>query len=134
MANNKNMTKAKRAKDDEFYTPYDFVAAEVERYEEQLKGKSVYCPCDDPRWSNFPRYFINKYDDLELKYIICSFVNDMDEHKNWVIKYESQGNNGMQLVYDDECKRMEEAIAVNVDLHELHTYKVITERKSGYLF
>ncbi|MXR09853.1 hypothetical protein DR092_04080, partial [Mycoplasma hyorhinis] len=31
---------------DEFYTLYEDVSAELVKYEDQLKGKAILCPCD----------------------------------------------------------------------------------------
>jgi hypothetical protein len=40
------LEKAKKAKDDEYYTMYEDISAEVPLYKEQLKGKRILCPCD----------------------------------------------------------------------------------------
>lgn len=42
----KQLEKAQKAKDDEFYTLYEDISAEVPLYKEQLKGKRILCPCD----------------------------------------------------------------------------------------
>ena len=59
---NKNLTNAKRAKNDEFYTQYGDIEKEIEAYLEYnpdvFRGKVVYCNCDDPFESNFFRYFV----------------------------------------------------------------------------
>ena len=59
-----SLRSAKRAKDDEFYTRYNTVAAELDNYADQLAGKTIFCPCDDPTWSNFVKYFVNNRDKL----------------------------------------------------------------------
>ena len=44
---NKSLAIAKINKNDEFYTQYnDGISRELEYYKEQLKGKSILCPCD----------------------------------------------------------------------------------------
>lgn len=43
---NVSLNKAKEAQEDEFYTQYEDIAAELPRYREQLKGKHIICPCD----------------------------------------------------------------------------------------
>ena len=53
MANNKNLTAAKKAKADEFYTMLTDVEKELKHYKSQFEGKIVYCNCDDPEESNF---------------------------------------------------------------------------------
>jgi hypothetical protein len=59
---NSNLTNAKRAKNDEFYTQYSDIQKEIEAYLEYdkntFKGKVVYCNCDDPYESNFFRFFV----------------------------------------------------------------------------
>lgn len=72
MASNKNMNRAKEKKDDEFYTLYSTIGKEIPYYVDQLKGKTIYCNCDDPHWSNFFRYFIYNFNKLGLRRLICS--------------------------------------------------------------
>lgn len=72
MASNKNLNRAKKNKDDEFYTLYSTIEKEIPYYEDQFRGKTVYCNCDDPHWSNFFRYFIYNFNRLGLKRLICS--------------------------------------------------------------
>ena len=56
---NKNLTNAKREKNDEFYTQYSDIQKEIESYLEYdvnaFRNKVVYCNCDDPFESNFFR-------------------------------------------------------------------------------
>ncbi|MGI6373734.1 MAG: adenine-specific methyltransferase EcoRI family protein [Patescibacteria group bacterium] len=73
---NKNLSKAKKAKNDEFYTQYIDIQKEVEAYLEYdkntFKGKVVYCNCDDPYESNFFRYFVLNFNRLGLKKLITT--------------------------------------------------------------
>jgi len=47
MANKKKqLEKPRKEKDDEYYTLYEDISAEVSKYKEQLKGKRILCPCD----------------------------------------------------------------------------------------
>ncbi len=75
MANN-NLTKAKKAKNDEFYTQFIDIQKEVEAYLEYdsdvFRGKVVYCNCDDPYESNFFRYFVLNFDRIGLKQLITT--------------------------------------------------------------
>ncbi len=75
---NKNLTSAKKAKNDEFYTQYPDIQKEIEAYLEfdpdTFKGKVVYSNCDDPFESNFFRYFALNFKRLGLKqYIATSY-------------------------------------------------------------
>jgi len=73
---NKNLTNAKKAKNDEFYTQFSDIQKEVESYLEYdpntFKGKVVYSNCDDPFESNFFRYFVLNFDRLGLKRLIST--------------------------------------------------------------
>lgn len=73
---NSNLTNAKRAKNDEFYTQYSDIQKEIEAYLEYspdvFRGKVVYCNCDDPFESNFFRYFVLNFNKLGLKQLITT--------------------------------------------------------------
>lgn len=69
---NTNLHRAKRSKDDEFYTTYETIEKEIAHYIEQFKNKTVLCNCDNPFTSNFPKYFINNFNRLGLKRLICT--------------------------------------------------------------
>ena len=68
---NKTLTKAKAAKNDEFYTQFYDIETEMEAYldynRDVFRGKTVLLPCDDPEWSNFTRYFAQNFEALGLK-------------------------------------------------------------------
>lgn len=87
-AKNTNLHKAKREANDEFYTQYDDIAKEIEHYREHLKGKVIYCNCDIPYFSNFHKYFLDNFKELELKKLI-------------VTGYVKNGN-GKCSIYDGE--------------------------------
>ena len=55
---NNNLHAAKAAKNDEFYTQLSDIEQELKHYTRHLKGKTVYCNCDDPEWSNFFRFLV----------------------------------------------------------------------------
>lgn len=46
MATARSMNASKKNIDDEFYTLYEDIAAELPNYKEQLRGKRIICPCD----------------------------------------------------------------------------------------
>lgn len=69
---NTNLHAAKRAKNDEFYTQLENIEAELWHYREHFRGKVVYCNCDDPRMSNFFRYFSLNFEALRLKRLITT--------------------------------------------------------------
>ena len=67
---NINLTNAKKAKNDEFYTLLKEVEKEVSQYD--LKGKVIYCNCDDYRYSNFVKYFKDNFEKLKIKKLIAT--------------------------------------------------------------
>ena len=61
---NKLLDNAKRNKADEFYTQLSDIEAEMKRYRNHFKGKTVFCNCDDPYESNFFKYFAMNFNFL----------------------------------------------------------------------
>ena len=85
---NETLSKAKTAKNDEFYTQYHDIEREVEAYLEYdpdvFRGKTVLLPCDDPEWSNFTRYFAQNFERLGLKKLIStSYAVESKKIKEW---------------------------------------------------
>lgn len=72
IATNKNLTKAKNEKNDEFYTILSDIERELRHYKAHFKDKVVFCNCDDPRVSNFFHYFSYSFEKLELKKLITT--------------------------------------------------------------
>ena len=72
MAANRNLHAANRAKQDEFYTQLSDIENELRHYSDHFRGKVVYCNCDDPRVSNFFRYFSLQFHELGLKRLITT--------------------------------------------------------------
>ena len=73
---NDSLQQAKRVKNDEFYTVYDYIQKEINAYLEYdpdtFKDKVVLCPCDDPEWSNFTRFFAQNFENLGLRKLIST--------------------------------------------------------------
>jgi Adenine-specific methyltransferase EcoRI len=69
---NKGLTAAKKAKNDEFYTQLVDIEKELKHYKDQFRGKVVYCNCDDPFESNFFKYFAGNFNALGLKQLIAT--------------------------------------------------------------
>lgn len=76
MADNANLGAAKTAKNDEFYTQYADIEAEMNAYVEYnpdvFRDKTILLPCDDPEWSNFTRYFASNFERFGLKKLIST--------------------------------------------------------------
>ena len=69
MGLNDNLIKARRAKNDEFYTQLSDIEKELKHYKEHFKDKIVYCNCDTEE-SNFVKYFRDNFKELELKELL----------------------------------------------------------------
>ncbi|MFI3219929.1 MAG: adenine-specific methyltransferase EcoRI family protein, partial [Methylococcales bacterium] len=85
MANN-NLTEAKRAKNDEFYTQWHDIEKEISAYLEYnpdvFLNKTILLPCDDPEWSNFTKYFAQNFERFGLKKLIStSFAYNSKTYK-----------------------------------------------------
>lgn len=84
-ATNKLLQKAKKSKSDEFYTQLCDIESELQHYANCFVDKVVYCNCDDPKVSNFFRYFKHNCavgfplsaKTLCLTYSICSSMSRM---------------------------------------------------------
>ena len=76
---NSNLTKARVAKNDEFYTVIADIEKEMNAYYDHnpnvFRGKTILCPCDDPEWSNFTKYFTMNFKRLGIKKLICTCYN-----------------------------------------------------------
>ena len=81
---NSNLRGAKQAKNDEFYTQYHDIEKEIQAYLDynpnMFRDKVVLLPCDDPEWSNFTKYFAQRFSDLGLKKLIStSYIKPKDD-------------------------------------------------------
>ncbi len=72
MPSNKDLNKAAKNKKDEFYTQITDIEKEVKYYKDHFKGKTVFCNCDDPEYSNFWKYFELQFETLGLKKLIAT--------------------------------------------------------------
>lgn len=69
---NSQLSAAKKAKNDEFYTQLTDIEKELVHYRDHFKGKVVLCNCDDPFESNFFKYFALNFNPLGLKKLIAT--------------------------------------------------------------
>ena len=77
---NNSLHNARTAKNDEFYTQLTDIEKEMQHYENHFKGKVIYCNCDDPRESNFFRYFSLNFKRLGLKKLIVACYKSNNAH------------------------------------------------------
>lgn len=73
---NSNLSQAKRAKNDEFYTQYHDIEKEMQAYldynPDVFRNKTILLPCDDPDWSNFTKYFAQNFERFGIKKLIST--------------------------------------------------------------
>lgn len=87
---NHNLTSAKKAKNDEFYTQFHDIEKEISAYieynPEVFKDKTLLLPCDDPEWSNFTKFFAQNFQNFGLKKLISTSY--ASESKNYKAGYQ----------------------------------------------
>lgn len=84
---NHNLTNAKKAKNDEFYTQFEDIQKEINAYIEYnpnvFKGKTILLPCDDPEWSNFTKFFAQNFERYGIKKLIStSYATESKNYKS----------------------------------------------------
>ena len=102
------LNKAKKAKNDEFYTQYSDIEKELEHYDkDKFKDKVIYLPCDRPI-SNFVAYFKEHYEDYKYKELVYTYI--AREENEEVFAYRFDGNKetktklkGNGAFQSDEC-------------------------------
>lgn len=105
-ASNKQLTKAKKSKSDEFYTQLCDIERELQYYPNQFRGKVVYCNCDDPYVSNFFRYFSENFHSLGLRKLIASCYRK----QNKSLFNEEENENGFFCEYqNDKDRKLQQA-------------------------
>ena len=96
---NIKLSKSKRNPNDEFYTLYEDVREDLEYYKERFRGKTIYCPCDDYRWSNFVKYFKDNFHTLGLKTLLASNIDTGDGA--YAYKYDGKEETTLKLAKGD---------------------------------
>ena len=98
MAGNSSLGAAKVAKVDEFYTRLEDIENELRHYREHFRGKTVLCNCDDPRVSNFFKYFALNFELLGLKRLIATcYRNNQPD-----LFSQSEADQAVYIIYDGD--------------------------------
>ena len=96
MAKNTNLTDAKKAKNDEFYTQIEDIEKELNNYKDFFKGKKVLCNCNDGKingaWSAFAQYFSMNFEHLGLEKLTCVSYNEDGHGMKYVYCGDKNGN------------------------------------------
>ena len=121
---NRSLIKASAAKNDEFYTRYEDINAEVMKYRRYFKDKIVYLPCDDPagKKSKFWTFFVDNFDAFQLKKLIAThYDTEGNAYKIW-IDGDTTGDG-----YVDEGDSKQEDLESNGDFHSLEYTAILQE-------
>lgn len=114
---NENLRNAQVEKNDEFYTQYKDIEAEITAYLEYnpdlFRGKTILLPCDDPEWSNFTKFFAAKFDTLGIKKLISTSY--APESKKMIL-------GGLFSEYEQQCPQFD------ADKSKIHGKIFILER------
>lgn len=83
---NTNLGNAKTAKNDEFYTQLSDINKEMQAYldynHDVFRNKTILLPCDDPKWSNFTKFFALNFQLFGIKRLIStSYAPDAKKAK-----------------------------------------------------
>lgn len=115
-ASNKHLHKAKIDKKDEFYTQLSDIEREMSSYKNHFRGKVVLCNCDDPRVSNFFRYFSSNFEYLGLKKLITTCYKSQE--RDFFSKYDSEKAIYLEYTWDKNWDN-----APNIDEIEVKNFK-----------
>lgn len=118
LSKNINLHNARRKEEDEFYTQLSDIGKELKHYKSHFKDKVIYCNCDDYRYSNFYKHFVNNFESLGLKKLIAShykerqldLFNDNDFENPKVSIYEGRNKNEIITLRGDGDFRSQESI------------------------
>lgn len=98
---NRSLHAAKASKQDDFYTQLSDIEKELKHYTAHFKGKTVLCNCDDPRISNFFKYFVNNFEKLGLRKVITTCYRN--QQADLFSKYDVE--KGLYFEYSGEQKQ-----------------------------
>lgn len=112
---NKTLNAAKAAKNDEFYTQLSDIENELRHYKEHFRGKTVLCNCDDPRVSNFFKYFALNFEHLGLKRLITTCYKNQDID----LFSQNESEQAVYLIYDGDKNGNHVPDADEIGVHPL---------------
>ena len=108
---NKNLHRAKREKNDEFYTQYIDIEKECQHYVDHFKDQWIYLPCDSEE-SNFWKYFVDHFHEYGLKRLTATHIN-LDGKPSYRLDYD--GSNTIKTALhgngdfrSDECTKIKD--------------------------
>ncbi len=137
---NSNLTNAKKAKNDEFYTQYNDIEKEVNAYLEYnpdvFKNKVILLPCDDPEWSNFTKFFSQNFERLGIKKLISTsyaseskvfksnYVPTLFESKSDIYDIKKTNTKGKISILDRDRNRNKDK---KINVEDIHFDRYLSE-------
>lgn len=115
MAGNKSLRDANINKEDEFYTQLSYIEEELRHYKHHFQGKTVLCNCDDPRVSNFFKYFALNFEHLGLKRLITTCYKNQDIN----LFTENETEKAVYLIYEGDKNGNRQIDLDEIEVHEL---------------
>ena len=87
MQRNSSLSSARKNKNDEFYTVYEYIQREINSYLDYnpnvFRDKVILLPCDDPEWSNFTKFFAQNFENFGIKKLIStSYAIESKQYKD----------------------------------------------------
>ena len=105
MGKSRELTKAGKAKKDEFYTQLTDIEKEMRYYEPHFVGKTIFCNCDDPEYSHFWLYFQLNFYRLGLKRLVSTHYDpDKPSYKMEIVSTNTAKGDGIQIGIPDYVK------------------------------
>ena len=89
---NKHLQKSQKVKNDESYTQLEDIELELPHYKNYLKGKVVYCNCDNPEISKFWTFFHTHFAEYGLKALIATYYDRTQFTKKWTYTGDSDAD------------------------------------------
>ena len=102
---NESMGRARMAKNDDYYTRLPDIESECRHYRDHFRGKSIFCNCDDPEYSQFWRYFEAKFEDFKLKRLVITHYNR--GKRSFALERTRKGERRIELAGDGDFRSPE---------------------------
>ena len=127
---------------DEYYTRYDDIAYGIKHIKICLKDKIIYLPCDNPKISNFWKYFVNNFDNLNLKAVYASYIVQDNEpaftyikDKSGIRKIKRDDNGSFDTEASIKLMKKADIVITNppFSLMAKHFYPLIQKTAKDYL-
>ena len=109
---NQTLHIAKFSKKDEFYTQLSDIESELKHYKGHFKNKVVFCNCDDPRNSNFFKYYAYNFENLGLKKLITTCYKNQE--KDLFIQEESENAVFLEYTGDKNGNKIPDAEEIGI--------------------